>query len=105
MTFDDLGNLFVVSYNDQRLYQITPQRELSVFAQSSSGSAFVSYSNGYFYLSKTTEHTIERVDLMGVVERFVGDGEAGFVEGPRLAEDQGTDRLQNRPRMLLTSRG
>ncbi len=83
VTFDDAGNLYVVGYSDGRVFKVTPQREVSVFAQSPAGSGFVRYANGFLYLSNAVNHSIERVNAQGVVERFVGDGVAGFRDGPR----------------------
>jgi hypothetical protein len=96
---DAQGNLYLLEYQQNRLRKISPGGRVSTLA----GSAEVGYRDGkgsearfkyptdltvspegVVFVADTFNHRIRRIEPDGTVSTFIGNGQQGVAEGPRL---------------------
>ncbi len=82
ITIDDNGDLFSPSFSNGSVFKITPQGEVSVFAQLPAPGTHIKFANNEFYIMLPGANQIARMDRAGNVSILAGTGAAGTVDGP-----------------------
>lgn len=82
ITIDSDGDLFVPSFSSGTVFRVTPEAEVSVFAQLSGPGTHIKFANNEFYVMTPGNNQVARIDRDGNVSILAGTGEAGTVDGP-----------------------
>jgi len=82
ITLDRDGNLYVVDFGDDKMLKIDPNGSVAPFATvSGKGLGHVCFKDDRLYVAAYHTHEIYEVTLAGSVERILGNGERGIVDG------------------------
>jgi DNA-binding beta-propeller fold protein YncE len=82
ITFDAQGYLYVVNFRDNRMLRVDPAGVVAPFATiSRKGLGHVCFKRDRFYVTAYESHEIYEVTLGGSVQRLLGRGERGLVDG------------------------
>jgi sugar lactone lactonase YvrE len=86
ITFDDRGDLYVVSFGDTHVLRITPDGGTSVFTDipGAGGNAHITFTRGAFFVTKLRGNRVYRVQRDGTVTVLAGTGAQGGTDGPAL---------------------
>jgi sugar lactone lactonase YvrE len=86
ITFDDRGDLYVVSFNSTIVVRITPDGEVSRFADipGAGGNGHITFARGGFYVTKFRGNQVFRVGRDGAYRVVAGTGQPGELDGPAL---------------------
>lgn len=95
LTRDDDGNFYAASYSSGNIYKVTPNGDVSLFAQTpGQAHGFVIFVNGVFYATGIRDNRIYRISTAGEVSVLAGTGQRGHVDGPAAtAQFQGPNGL------------
>jgi hypothetical protein len=100
LAFDNSGNLYVATYDDNKVFKINADRTVSTFAGSGAaasvdgqgtaasinGPADLAFdSNGNLYVSEASGNKIRKIDPSGNVTTFAGSGVRGNADGQGTA--------------------
>ena len=82
LCYDDEKNLYVANFNDRKIFKVTPDGEISLFAHPPLGQyiGFIAYANGYLYATAMNAHKIYRIDPDGNYSVWLGST-AGTADG------------------------
>ncbi|GAB4191803.1 MAG: hypothetical protein Tsb002_20930 [Wenzhouxiangellaceae bacterium] len=81
ITIDDNDNLYVPTPNGTVL-RVTPDANVSVFAQLGANGSHIKFANNEFYVLAPRMNQVLRIDRQGNVSTLAGTGQAGTVDGP-----------------------
>jgi hypothetical protein len=84
ITMDDKGDLYVVSFNNTLVVRITPEGEVSQFADvpGGGGNGHIAFGRGGFYVTKFRGNQVFRLGRDGTYRVLAGSGQAGEIDGP-----------------------
>lgn len=81
LTRDPEGNLYTINWGDGNIFRITPQAEVSLFAELGTPGAHIVYGNGEFYATARLANAVYRITMAGEVARIAGSGDDGHEDG------------------------
>ncbi|MFT5514680.1 MAG: sugar lactone lactonase YvrE [Rhodothermales bacterium] len=84
IALDESGNLYVSNWGSGKIYKITPQKELSLFADIPGSINQIAYANGHLFVPSPSLNKVFSIDLAGTVTLIAGTGSAGSADGPAL---------------------
>ena len=73
--------LYALILQDGRIYRVTTDGNVSLFAQVPGGASHIELLNGNYYVSGRTTHQVYQVDLNGQVTTYAGTGVDGNTDG------------------------
>ena len=82
IAFDRTGNLYVVNFRNNKMLKVNPKGFVASFATiSEKGLGHLCFKEDRFYVTAYESHEIYEVTLNGTVNRILGNGERGVVDG------------------------
>jgi sugar lactone lactonase YvrE len=82
IAFDAKGDLFVVNFRDNRMLRVDAKGLATPFAiVSGKGLGHLCFKENRFFVTAFASHAVYLVTLDGSVQRILGDGERGIVDG------------------------
>ena len=86
VTFDDRGDRYVVNFGNTSVVTITPDGEVSEFANipGTGGNAHITFARGTFFVTKLRGHQVFRLERDGSFTVLAGTGQLGEADGPAL---------------------
>jgi len=82
IAFDRTGNLYVVNFRNNKMLKVDPKGFVASFATiSEKGLGHLCFKEDRFYVTAYESHEIYEVTLDGTVNRILGNGERGVVDG------------------------
>ena len=82
IAFDRAGNLYVVNFRNNKMLKVDPKGFVASFATiSEKGLGHLCFKDDRFYVTAYESHEIYEVTLNGTINRILGNGERGVVDG------------------------
>ena len=85
IALDDSGNVYSSNWQNGRIYKITPEQQVTLFATIPGGTINqITYANGTLYVPSPSLNKIFSLTLDGTLTLLAGTGQAGSQNGPAL---------------------
>ena len=83
LVFDPAGNLYIANFDDNRVYKVNSQGQISWFAtlSGSTNSGYIALVDSTFYIAGFNGHKIFSINMMGNIQVIAGTGIGGFQNG------------------------